>query len=217
MEMFKAILHIDQYLLGWTQQYGVWLYAIVFGIVFCETGLVVLPFLPGDSMLFALGALTTVENTSLNLLNLSLILILAAFCGDNLNYQIGRKIGVSIFQDPKRKFLNPESLRRTQNFCERYGVKAILFARFIPIVRTFVPFVAGVGKMPYRSFIGFSLLASVLWTQTFLWLGAAFGNLPNVKKNFEFVILGIIFVSILPPIWTWLRARWIARKQPVSE
>jgi membrane-associated protein len=201
------IILLDHHLQAWTAEYGIWIYGIVFLVVFCETGLVVTPFLPGDSLLFALGALTVVPDSPLTIPLLSLLLLVAAFLGDNANYFLGRKFGDTLFQNPKGRFLNPKNLERTQSFYQRHGKKAIIMARFVPLVRTFVPFVAGVGRMPYRQYLLFSFLGSVLWTQLFLWAGAEFGQIPAVQKHFQLVILGVIFVSVLPPIWGWIRAR----------
>lgn len=212
MIFLEIVLHLDKYLADWTQTYGVWVYAISFLVVFCETGLVVMPFLPGDSLLFVLGSLTVVESSPLNIPLLSAVLIVATFLGDNCNYLIGRKAGIQIFSNPASRFLNPVNLKRTQDFYSKYGVRAVIMARFVPLIRTFVPFVAGVGKMEQRKFLGYSALGSLLWTQTFLWSGAAFGNLPSVKKNFEIVILAVIAISLMPGALAFAKA-YIQKRQ----
>ena len=165
------------------------------------------PFLPGDSLLFVLGSLSVIEGSPLSIGALSLTLILATFCGDNCNYWLGRNLGERIFANPKSRFLNPANLQRTQNFYLKYGVRAVILARFVPLIRTFIPFVAGVGRMNYRKFIGFSAAGSFLWTQCFLWAGAEFGHLPSVKKNFEIVILAVIAISITPAFLSLIQAR----------
>ena len=190
-----------------SQMLGPWLYALVFVIVFCETGLVVTPFLPGDSLLFALGSLTSLPGAQVNMLILSLGFILATFAGDNLNYYIGKKFGPRVFQNTSAKFFNPDHLRRTHEFYERHGKKAVVLARFIPIVRTFVPFVAGIAQMPYGQYLAFSVIGSLLWTQSFLWAGNIFGEMEFIKQNFQIVILAVIFISVLPGLITWYRSK----------
>jgi membrane-associated protein len=186
---------------------GPWLYALVFAIVFCETGLVVTPFLPGDSLLFSLGSLTALSGSGVELLPLSLLLVLATFLGDNVNYFVGKKLGPKIFKSNKSKLFNYTYLVRTKNFYEKHGKKAVILARFVPIVRTFAPFVAGIGQMPYMQYLGFSILGSILWTQSFLWAGNLFGELEVVKRNFQIVILVVIVLSVLPVLIGWYRSR----------
>lgn len=198
------ILHLDKHLGEIVQQYGPWIYAILFLIIFCETGLVVTPFLPGDSLLFAIGALAATG--SLNLALILLLLTVAAVLGDTVNYWAGNLIGPKVFKTNSR-FLNRKHLEKTHEFYERYGGKTIIIARFVPIVRTFAPFVAGVGKMSYAKFMSFNIFGGILWVGLMTIAGYFFGNLPFVKKNFSLVILMIIFLSILPGIIEYLRER----------
>ena len=206
--IFEFALHFDKYLEVFVQQYGFLTYAILFAIIFCETGLVVTPFLPGDSLLFAAGALSASLNTGgiLSPIFLIVVLSVAAIAGDTVNYFIGAYIGPKVFERDSR-FLKKEYLDRTNAFYEKYGGKTIILARFVPIVRTFAPFVAGVGKMNYRRFITFNLIGGLLWVTIFVTLGALFGNIPIVKDNFEIVTIGIVFISILPMIFEYVRAR----------
>jgi membrane-associated protein len=206
--IFEFALHFDQYLEVFVQQYGFLTYAILFLIVFCETGLVVTPFLPGDSLLFAAGALSASLNTggTLNPILLIVVLSIAAIAGDTVNYMIGAYIGPKVFERNSR-FLKKEYFERTNAFYAKYGGKTIILARFVPIVRTFAPFVAGVGKMDYRRFITFNVIGGIVWVVIFIVLGALFGNIPFVKDNFEIVTLGIVFISVLPMIFEFVRAR----------
>lgn len=195
MPLIDFILHIDAHLLAMTQQYGIWIYAILFAIVFAETGLVVTPFLPGDSLLFAVGAIAALGGLDPWLAGG--LIALAAFLGDNTNYFFGRWMGPRVFREDSR-WLNRAYLVKTQTYYDRWGPQTVIIARFLPIIRTFAPFVAGVGNMPYRRFIGFSSLGSLLWVPTFIGLGYMFGNMPAVKKHFSLVILAIIVISVLP-------------------
>ncbi len=199
------VLHLDAHLLALTQQYGVWVYAILFLIIFCETGLVVMPFLPGDSLLFVAGALCGMGTLELGLL--APLLMLAAFSGDNTNYWIGRLIGARLIQRANSRFIKREHLEKTHAFYERHGGKTILFARFLPIIRTFAPFVAGIGLMRYRLFVLFSALGSVVWIGSFTAGGYFFGNIPIIKNNLTLMVLGIIMVSLLPAIREFIRHR----------
>jgi membrane-associated protein len=180
-------------------------YLLLFAIVFCETGLVVAPFLPGDSLLFATGAL--VATGSLDLSTIFILLTFAAILGDNVNYQVGNLLRNRISRNENIRFIKKEYLIRTQNFYEKHGVKTIIIARFVPIIRTFSPFVAGVGKMHYPRFLSYDILGGILWVGIFLLGGYFFGNLPFVKNNFSLVILGIIFVSLLPGIITYVQSK----------
>lgn len=200
MQLVDIILHLDQYLVDWSQMMGPWLYLLLFTIIFCETGLVILPFLPGDSLLFAAGALAALPGSPLHIGVLWVLLISAAFLGDNLNYYIGQWIGPKAFSQEKSPWLNPKHLKKTQDFYARYGAVAVTLGRFAPIIRTFVPFVAGVGRMDYRKFWRHSLLGSVAWMTLFLGAGFLFGNLPFVKKNFHYVILAVIALSLMPMV-----------------
>jgi len=185
-------LHLDKHLNDIFQNYGLWTYAIVFAIIFCETGLVVTPFLPGDSLLFAVGALSA--KGSLNVVIAYLLMTGAALLGDNANYWIGRFFGEQAFG----KLINQKHLNRTHAFYEKHGVLTLVIGQFVPIVRTFVPFVAGVGEMTYTRFVAFNLIGVLSWATLFLWGGYLFGNLDFVRKNFHYVVLGIIVVSITP-------------------
>jgi membrane-associated protein len=181
--------------------YGMWVYAILFVIIFCETGLVVTPFLPGDSLLFAAGALCTLggaDGASLNIALIVPLLIVAAVLGDAVNYSIGHMVGPGFLEKEKIRFIKKSHLEKTQRFYEKYGGKTIILARFVPIVRTFAPFVAGIGRMSYRRFAAFNIIGAIAWVLICVFAGFFFGELPFVKKNFELVVLGIIFVSVLP-------------------
>lgn len=209
LQMVELILHLDQTLSHWSQWMGPWLYLVIFLIIFAETGLVVTPFLPGDSLLFALGALTALPESGLKLEYLIPLILLAAFLGDNTNYFFGRWIGLKLFEKEDSKIFNRKYLTKAQAFYALHGARAIVIGRFMPIVRTFVPFVAGVGRMPYRRYISFSLFGALIWIHSFLLAGHFFGNLPAVKTNFHIVIFGVILVSMLPlffELWKWARA-----------
>ena len=198
-------LHLDTHLNAITNEYGMLTYLLLFVIVFCETGLVITPFLPGDSLVFATGAMAAAG--SLNLFTLFIVLCLAAVFGDTVNYQIGHLLRDKIANREGIRFVKKEHLDRTHVFFEKYGAKAIVIARFVPIVRTFAPFVAGVGIMPYSKFISFNVVGGVSCVSAFLLAGYFFGNLPVVKDNFSLVILGIIFISLLPGIITYIQSK----------
>jgi membrane-associated protein len=210
MELLKQFvdifLHLDRHLADVIRDYGTFTNVILFAIVFCETGLVVTPFLPGDSLLFAAGALAALG--SLNVWLLFLSLSLAAILGDTANYWIGKKIGPRAF-DGTIRFLKQDHLRKTERFYEKHGRKTIILARFVPIVRTFAPFVAGVGSMNYGVFLAYNVVGGVLWVAICVLAGYFFGNIPLVKENFSLVILAIIFVSTLPILWE----AWTARRR----
>ena len=205
-------LHLDTHLGELIQQYGVWTYAILTLVVFCETGLVVTPFLPGDSLLFAAGALAALPASPLRVEVLFLLLTGAAIAGDTVNYWIGHKVGPRAFEG-RIKFLNPKHLERTHEFYEKYGGKAIIIARFVPIVRTFAPFVAGIGSMSYGRFIAYNVAGGVAWVAICLFGGYFFGNLPFVKENFSVVVLAIIFISVLPGVYEFVRHQAEARRR----
>ncbi len=200
------ILNIDKHLELIVRQYGFWIYLIVFIIVFCETGLVVTPFLPGDSLLFALGALTATGSLSLPLTYA--VISAAAILGNIVNYQIGYAVGPKIFFKDNVRFLNKEHLVRTRLFYERHGGKTVVFARFLPIFRTFAPFVAGIGRMNYSKYTLYNLIGCIAWVTTFLVGGYYFGNLPFVKQNFSLVIIVIIVISMMPAIIEFLRHKF---------
>ncbi len=203
-QFIDVILHLNQHLDTLVQNYGPWVYGILFLIVFCETGLVVTPFLPGDSLLFAVGALAA--RGSLDIYLVAVLLLVAAILGDTVNYWVGKLVGQKLIERYPKLF-RPEHLRRTHDFFERYGGKTIVIARFVPIVRTFAPFVAGIGKMTYSRFMAFNVGGALLWILLLVPLGYFFGNLPIVKKNFTLVIFAIIFLSILPGIIEFVRER----------
>ena len=205
MTPIDFILHIDAHLVTMVQQYGAWIYAILFVIVFVETGLVVMPLLPGDSLLFAAGALAATG--ALDPWLVALLVMLAAFCGDNLNYWAGRTLGQRVFKRDDSLFFKRAWLERTEQYYNKYGSLTVIIARFVPIVRTLAPLVAGVGRMPYGRYIGFSALGSLLWVSVCVGAGWFFGNLPLVRDHFTLVVLGIIFASILPAIIAVLRRR----------
>ena len=198
------ILHLDTHLLALTQEYGIWVYAILFLIIYCETGLVVMPFLPGDSLLFVAGALCGMG--ALQLEWLAPLLMLAAFGGDNTNYWIGRLVGMRLIRGT-RGLIKHEHIDKTHAFYEKHGGKTILLARFLPIVRTFAPFIAGIGLMRYRLFVMYSALGSLAWIGSLTVAGYLFGNIPFIKNNLTAMILGIIVISFLPAIREFLRHR----------
>jgi len=209
MEMLRKIidifLHLDHYLAQLVPQYGPWIYGLLFLIIFMETGLVATPFLPGDSLLFAVGALCA-TNGGLNLGVVLVTLTLAALIGDNVNYCIGYNLGPRVFHSNSR-LLNRKHLDRTHAFYEKYGGKTIILARFVPIVRTFAPFVAGIGRMFYGKFLSFSIFAALFWVISMTLCGYFFGNMPIVKQNFSAVILMIVFISLLPAVIGVIRSR----------
>jgi len=207
----EFVLHLDKNLYDLVQHYGFYVYGILFLIIFCETGLVVTPVLPGDSLLFAAGAIAATGE--LNPWGMILSLTVAAILGDTVNYWIGALIGPKVFTKPKSMFFNPDHLRRTHEFYEKYGGKTIIIARFLPIIRTFAPFVAGVGSMSYRRFIAYNVIGGALWVPVFVGGGYYFGNLPLVKKNFAIVIFAIIVLSLLPMVIEVIRHKR-GRKPP---
>jgi len=206
-QVLDVFLHLDAHLAEWAGVLGPWLYALLFLIVFCETGLVVTPFLPGDSLLFAAGALCAVKGSPLEIHLLAGLLIVAAITGDALNYSIGSYLGPAVFTSEHSRLLNRRHLVRTQNFYARHGGKTIFLARFVPIVRTFAPFVAGIGKMSYRYFATWNATGAVVWVLSFLVAGYAFGQIPTVKRNFHVVIVAIIVISVMPIAFEWVRTR----------
>lgn len=205
-DVISFFLHLDLHLAELARQYGGWIYAILFLIIFCETGLVVTPFLPGDSLLFAAGSLAALADSTMNIHAVFLLLAGAAIIGDTVNYTIGHYFGEKAFQ-PNARVLKQEYLDRTHRFFERHGGKTIIIARFVPIVRTFAPFVAGAGSMSYPHFLFYNVTGGILWTASFLYGGYFFGNLPFVKQNFTLVILAIIILSIMPGVIEYWRHR----------
>lgn len=210
-------LHLDVHLNELAGSLGGWLYVLLGLIVFCETGLVVTPFLPGDSLLFAIGALAAIEGSTLSLPAILVLLSVAAVTGDAVNYAAGARIGPRVFTSETSRWLNKEHLLRTHAFYEKYGGKTIILARFMPVIRTFAPFVAGIGRMGYARFALYNVGGGIAWVFAFTLAGYFFGNVPFVKTNFHFVILAIIILSILPPVIEYLRARRETAAVPASE
>ena len=209
MDLIKTVigfaLHLDKHLGAIIQTYGAWTYSLLFLVIFCETGLVVIPFLPGDSILFAAGAFAAVGSLKVNWL--FILLVIAVIVGDNTNYWIGRFIGPKVFHKDEARFLNKKYLDRTHQFYEKHGGKTIIIARFIPIIRTFTPFIAGIGKMAYWRFLAYSITGGISWIFIFIFGGYYFGNIPLIKQNFSLVIFVIIIISIMPAIIEFLRQR----------
>lgn len=214
MDFLNIILNLDQHIAQWIVYFGPWLYVLMFLIIFAETGLVVTPFLPGDSLLFALGAFTAVEN-GLNLWALLVTLTMAGILGDTVNYHIGKYLGVRVF-DTNSRIFKKKYLIQTQNFYDRWGPFTIVAARFAPIVRTYAPFVAGIGAMNYKKFVFYNICGAVVWVFTFILAGHFFGNLPVVKRNFHIVIFGVILVSLIPIVWPWVSSLLKSRKGRVA-
>ena len=205
MTAFDMFLHVDQHLSEFATTYGVWIYALLFLIIFLETGVVVTPFLPGDSLLFAAGALAGAN--ALEIRMLVPLLIAAAVLGDNVNYVIGRSVGPRVFSAEHNRFFKREHLTRTHEFYERHGGKMLVLARFVPIVRTFAPFVAGIARMRYARFLAFSVAGGTLWVASFCLLGYFFGSLPIVQENFSIAVIAVIFISLIPMVVEVWKAR----------
>ena len=205
MEILAALwdlaVHLDAHLARFVAEHGAWVYALLFAVIFCETGLVVTPFLPGDSLLFVVGTLAAVGGMHIGLI--ILVLVAAALCGDNVNYWVGRTLGRRI----AARWINPSHLERTHQFYERHGGKTIIIARFMPIIRTYVPFVAGLGAMPYARYLGYCVAGALLWVISLTLAGYFFGNIPAVKQNLTVVILLIVAISVAPGFIAWLRSR----------
>lgn len=206
MGIVEWILHLDQHLGELISAMGPWFYVLVIGIIFAETGLVIAPFLPGDSLLFAVGALSAAQPDDLNIAVLVPVLVIAAIAGDAVNYAIGKWVGPQVFRRDTGLLLNKQHLLRAQAFYEKHGGKAIVLARFLPILRTFAPFVAGIGGMQYRKFWFYNVIGGTVWVTLFLMGGYAFGNVPVIKRNFHVVILAIIVISVLPVVYEWFKA-----------
>jgi len=197
-KLVNIILHLNLYLGQVADSYGAWIYAILFLIIFCETGLVVFPFLPGDALLFTVGTLTA-QNGPLNLPIILILLTVAGILGHTTNYWIGNSIGQRLFSNPRSRIFNRKHLEQTHAFFERHGAKTIMLSRFIPLIRTFAPFVAGMGSMSYRKFFAYNVIGAVVWVFGIVLLGHFFGNIPYVQKNFSLVILAIVVISMIPP------------------
>lgn len=212
MNFIEELLHFDRYIPVIMDNYGVLIYVLLFLIIFCETGLVVTPFLPGDSIIFACGALAAVSG--MNILVLIVIFFSAAILGDGTNYLIGKKLGERLVNSNSR-FIKKSYIDKAQSFYEKYGSKAIVLARFVPIVRTFAPFVAGIGKMCYKKFGVFNIIGGTIWVSLFLSLGFFFGNIPVIKNNFSLVTVGIILISLVPVIIEVIKAVSVAKKESI--
>ena len=210
--LIDFILHIDDHLVEIVNNYQTWTYLILFLIIFAETGLVVTPFLPGDSLLFATGAIIAKPETDLNVFVMWGLLMVAGILGDMVNYHVGKYLGPKAFSG-KYRFLKKEYLDKTEKFYEKYGGKTIIYARFVPIVRTFAPFVAGVGSMSYGKFASYNVIGAILWVTSFLFIGYFFGGLPIIKDNFTLVVFAIIILSILPPIIEVIKEKYGKKKE----
>ena len=209
--LFQSLLSLDQTLAALASQYGAWLYALLFAVIFAETGLVVTPFLPGDSLLFVAGAVAA-SAPALDVHLLVALLIAAAILGDSVNYAIGHYIGPKVFDKPDSRWFRQEYLRRTQEFYDRYGGVTIIIGRFVPIVRTFAPFLAGVAGMSYRRFLSYNVIGAVLWITSLVYAGYLFGNIPWVKSNLTLIVIGIVVVSLIPAFTTYLQERARSRR-----
>ena len=209
-QLIEMVLHLDKHLGELVNYFGLWTYFVLFLIIFCETGLVITPFLPGDSLLFAIGALSA--SNQFNILAIVIVLTIAAIIGDTVNYHIGKYIGPKVFHKDNVRFLNKKHLIKTHEFYERHGGKTIIIARFMPIIRTFAPFVAGMGSMSYARFIVYNIVGGVLWVTLLVFAGYFFGNIPIVKKNFTLVIMAIIVISVLPGFIAYWNEKMSARK-----
>ena len=214
-DFIDFVLHLDRHLLELCASYGTWVYAILFGIVFCETGFVITPFLPGDSLLFAVGSLTAIN--ALDFPSAVGLLIAAAILGDNTNYWIGNYVGPKVFHQEHSRFLNKEYLLRTHRFYERHGGKTVIIARFLPIIRTFSPFVAGIGTMRYRRFLFFDVIGGITWVGGFVTAGYFFGSVPIVKNNFSLVIIALVLIPGIPSVVEFVRIQMKKRKTRVGQ
>ncbi len=213
-DLIDIVLHLDKHLFDLCAQYGTWVYAILFVIIFCETGLVVTPFLPGDSLLFAVGSLAAIQALDFTL-SITL-LVAAAVLGDTVNYWIGNYVGPRVFTQGKNRFLNKEHLMRTHQFFEKHGGITIIIARFLPIIRTFAPFVAGIGSMTYRRFLTFNVVGGALWVLLFVPAGYFFGSVPVVKNNFSLVIIALVLIPGIPSVVEVIRMQLKKRSAPRS-
>ncbi len=213
--LIDFFIHLDKYLPVIIESFGLWVYLIVFIVIFCETGLVVTPILPGDSLLFALGALAALG--ALHIEALIILLSVAGIAGDSVNYAVGHYIGPKVFQYEDGRFFKKAYLIKTHTFYEKHGGKTIIIARFMPIIRTFAPFVAGVGAMTYGKFILYNVTGGIAWVCAFLLLGYFFGNIPSVKSNFTLVIVAIVIISVLPGLIAYVHQKWLSRKSPKAD
>jgi membrane-associated protein len=205
LDLVDIVLHLDVHLLEWVESYGVWIYAILFAIIFSETGFVVTPFLPGDSLLFVAGAIAATDAMNVHLL--AVLLATAAILGNTVNYAIGRWLGKTFFRDRGSRWLNPAHLDKAHAFYERHGGKAVVISRFLPIVRTYVPFVAGMAAMSAREYTAYNVAGGVLWVGSLLYAGYFFGNIPWIRGNLTAIIIGIVVVSLLPLVYAYVKSR----------
>ena len=208
--LLNFILHLDSYLISFEAAHGMWTYLLAFAVIFCETGLVVTPFLPGDSLIFALGSIAAQTQNPLNILLLLPLLIVASIAGNHVNYLLGRAIGPKIFSVNKPWLLNKKHLKEAHQFYEKHGGKTIVLARFIPIIRTFVPFIAGVSYMSFKLFNVYNISSAILWIGILLGMGYFLGSLPFIQDNFSIVIYGIIIISLIPPLFAFFYQRVVA-------
>lgn len=211
MEIIDFFLHLGDYLAQLIELFGVWTYIILFLVIFAETGFVITPFLPGDSLLFIVGAFTALGH--FNIVLVYIVLLMAAILGDTVNYWLGHKFGAKVFNKENSRIFNKKYLKMTEEFYEKYGGKTIVIARFVPVVRTFAPFVAGIGNMKYRTFISYNIIGGFVWVTSLLFAGYFFGNLPIVKNNFEYAIYIIIFLSLLPMFFELIKHRIQNKKE----
>ena len=212
-QVWDIFLHLDVHLNAWAGTLGPWLYVVLFAVVFCETGLVVTPFLPGDSLLFAAGALASRAGSPINLWVLIPVIFAAAVIGDSVNYEIGKWLGPKVFTRKDSWLLNQNHLHKAHTFYEKYGGKTIILARFIPIIRTFAPFVAGIGKMTYLHFISYNIIGAAMWVLLFVFGGYWFADLPLVQNHFHYVVVAIIVISVLPAVYEVWAERRKSRKK----
>ncbi|MBP9815866.1 DedA family protein [Candidatus Woesebacteria bacterium] len=214
MDFFKLFLHIDESLITIINQFGVWSYVILFSIIFAETGLVIIPFLPGDSLLFVVGTLA--GSGFLNIWVVYFTLLAAAILGDTANYWIGNKLGLKLFEKSNSRFLNKSHLEKTREFYDKHGGKTIILARFLPIIRTFAPFVAGIGNMHYNTFLMYNIVGGFIWVTSLTFIGYFLGGLPIVKENFETAIFGIVGLSLLPVVVEYVKHKLSKKKEKVE-
>ncbi len=219
MELIDFILHIDQHLTEFIKEYGLWIYGILFLIIFVETGVVVMPFLPGDSLLFAAGMLAANPENGMNVWIVILILLIAAISGDSLNYSIGKRFGIQVTKIKifGKQFVQPEHIDKTHSFYEKYGSKTIVIARFVPIVRTLAPFVAGIGRMSYGTFITYNIVGAILWVVGITLAGFFLGSFEFVQENFSKIVMGIILVSVLPIIFEFVKEKFFNKEKTLEE
>ncbi len=210
-QIIDIFLHLNKYIVLWADALGPWFYVLVFTVVFVETGLVIMPFLPGDSLLFACGAIAALPGSPVNLYLVIVVLFVAAVLGDTANYFIGKKVGPKVFHSTQSRWFNKKHLDQAHAFYEKYGGKTIILARFIPIIRTFAPFVAGIGTMNYTRFLAYNVIGAVLWVFSFTIAGYLFADMPVVQNHFHYVIIAIVFISCLPMVYEFIMAKYVRK------